>query len=84
MSEPVFTLTRRSYLTGRAVLLGANIFVAMEAVASLAIEHPEWDMEERRTWDEWESQARITLPTSLREPSTATQQQHDGDHDNDH
>ena len=29
--------------------------VAADAVASTAIEHPEWDLDEKRTWDEWEA-----------------------------
>lgn len=28
--------------------------MAMEAVTSTAIEHPEWDLSELKTWDEWE------------------------------
>ena len=32
-----------------------GLFVAAEAVATTAIEHPEWDMDEVRTWAEWES-----------------------------
>lgn len=27
--------------------------LAVEAVASTAIEHPEWDLNERRSWDQW-------------------------------
>lgn len=34
--------------------LGTTVFEAVEAVASTAIEHPEWPpLSERRTWDEW-------------------------------
>lgn len=47
------TYTLRNYLTIQATIEGADVFTAMEAVASTAIEHPEWDMDERRTWDEW-------------------------------
>lgn len=47
-------ITRRRYLTLKAMQGGAGILMASEAVASTAIEHPEWDMEEMRTWDEWE------------------------------
>ena len=43
------------YLTVKAVAAGVNSFLASEAVASTAIEHPEWDMDERRTWEEWEA-----------------------------
>jgi hypothetical protein len=37
------------------MLGGAPIWAATEAVATVAIEHPEWDMEEEKTWEEWES-----------------------------
>lgn len=47
--------TRRQYLTRKVIDAGANVWVAMEAVASTAIEHPEWDMDKQRTWDEWEA-----------------------------
>lgn len=47
------TYSRRSWLTIQATLTGIDVFMAIEAVASTAIEHPEWDMDERRTWDEW-------------------------------
>jgi hypothetical protein len=47
------SLTRRQYLTAQAVLRGANVWSAVEAVASTAIANPEWDMDEERTWDEW-------------------------------
>lgn len=52
--EPI---TRRAYLTLRAMQAGADLFVAMEAVASTAIEHPEWDMDLKRTYAEWEQRA---------------------------
>jgi hypothetical protein len=35
---------------------GCGMFTAQEAVASTAIEHPEWDLDKRMTipeWDEW-------------------------------
>jgi hypothetical protein len=47
-------ITRRLYLLTKAMETGASNLVVMEAVASTAIEHPEWDMEEKRTWEEWE------------------------------
>lgn len=46
--------TRRYYLLAKACEAGADIFMALEAVSSTAIEHPEWDMNERRTWEDWE------------------------------
>lgn len=48
-------VTRRLYLLTKAMETGASNLVVMEAVASTAIEHPEWDMEELRTWEEWET-----------------------------
>lgn len=54
MSEP---LTRRRFLTVHALLAGADVFTAVEVVASVALAHPEWDLDERRTWDEWEASA---------------------------
>lgn len=47
-------MTRRAYLMFKAMEDGAGPFVAAEAVSSTALEHPEWDMDEERSWDEWE------------------------------
>lgn len=47
--------TRRQYLRTQVILHGAPLFMAEEAVSSVAIEHPEWDMDETRTWNEWVS-----------------------------
>lgn len=47
-------LTYRQWLTYQALLAGAEWPTVHEAVASTAIEHPEWDMDETHTWDEWE------------------------------
>lgn len=47
-------LTKRQWLTRRLILDGSDIWTAIEAVSSVAIEHPEWDLEEERTWGEWE------------------------------
>lgn len=48
-------MTRRRYLMLKAMESGAGLFVAAEAVSSVAIEHPEWNMDEERTFEEWES-----------------------------
>lgn len=63
--EPRRTLqiTRRRFLTIKALAAGAGPFLAAEAVATTALEHPEWDMEERRTFDEWN---RATSPARRR------------------
>lgn len=47
-------LTRREYLLLNAFAAGAYILTAQEAVASVAIEHPEWDMDEVHSLDEWD------------------------------
>jgi hypothetical protein len=47
-------LTRREYLALRAVVSGASFGTAHEAVSSVAIEHPEWDLAETKTFAEWD------------------------------
>lgn len=47
-------LTRHQWLIRKAIDSGAGPFAALEAVASVAIDHPEWDMDETKTWAEWE------------------------------
>ena len=47
--------TRREWLTRHAILAGASAVLAIEAVSSTALEHPEWDMDgETKTMAEWE------------------------------
>lgn len=48
------TWTRRQYLTARVVMEGTPLLAAIEAVHSTALAHPEWDLDEERTWEEWE------------------------------
>lgn len=49
-------ITRHRYLIMQAILHGAGLILALESVASTALAHPEWDMDEEKTWDEWENQ----------------------------
>lgn len=50
------TFTRRQFLTYHALMQGdVDLWQAIEAVASTAIEHPEWDMDEAMTWAEWQA-----------------------------
>lgn len=52
-------ISRRSYLTFKVMMeTECNFMMATEAVASTAIEHPEWDLEETKTWAEWEGGTR--------------------------
>jgi hypothetical protein len=54
-TEAESRITRRGYLILRAMQeAGCGYPLASEAVASVAIEHPEWDMEQKKTWSEWE------------------------------
>jgi len=49
-------LTRRQYLVLTTMeQTGCDVFLAMEAVASTALERPEWDMTEKRTFQGWDS-----------------------------
>lgn len=34
-----------------------SIFEAKEAVATSALAHPSWDMDEQKTWHAWEEEA---------------------------
>lgn len=48
------TITRRRYLLINILEAGTDPFVALESVASTALAHPDWDLDEERTWEEWE------------------------------
>lgn len=50
-------LTRRSYMMIKAMEReeAGSLWLVAEAVASTAMEHPEWDMTETKSWDEWEA-----------------------------
>lgn len=53
--------TRRTYLTLSALESGGSPMWAREAVASVALAHPDWDMDERREWVEWMSDVEAPL-----------------------
>jgi hypothetical protein len=54
MAEFEYTLTRREFLIWHTVIkTGCPWFLATEAVASTALEHPEWNLTEEHTWAEW-------------------------------
>lgn len=52
--------TRRQYLTYTAIMdgvdRGMNFPEARDAVAITALEHPEWDMDEELTWEQWQAE----------------------------
>jgi hypothetical protein len=43
---------------GAGYLAGTSITLAMEAVATIALSHPGWDMSEEKSWHEWEKMER--------------------------
>jgi hypothetical protein len=49
-------ITKREYLVVKAIFGGATYLQAKEAVDSTALEHPEWDLNEAKTFDEWENE----------------------------
>jgi hypothetical protein len=54
-TEPDRLYTRREWLTRRAIMTGASANLAIEAVSTTALEHPDWDMDgETKTMAEWE------------------------------
>lgn len=50
-------VTRQTYLWTKALERGEYLVLAIQQAADLALEHPEWDMNERRTWAAWEEQS---------------------------
>lgn len=59
MKKGITKVTRRVYLIAKALTVDMNkptinYTQAMAAVDSVAIEHPEWDMDEEKTWKEWD------------------------------
>lgn len=46
-------LTEQLYARCAEEMIPLNPFMAMEAISSTALEHPEWDMDEMRTREEW-------------------------------
>lgn len=48
-------ITRRQYLMFSALEMeGSTYLMAIEAVATTALAHPDWNMDERQTWEEWD------------------------------
>lgn len=64
-------VSRRGYLILRAMEYGADIFTATEAVATTAIEHPEWDMSEERTLSEWDASEHPSVRIGSNGPADA-------------
>lgn len=48
-------ITMRTYLVIQTMVNAeCHWSLAIEAVNTTALEHPEWDLTERRTWAQWE------------------------------
>ncbi len=52
-------LSRRMYLIGKLSLAGVGFFLANEAISARAAANPDWDMNELKTWDEWERDGNV-------------------------
>lgn len=52
---PELPMTRRAYLIQSAILSGAGVSEALERASSVGLSHPEIDMTELATWQEWEA-----------------------------
>jgi len=53
--------TRREYMLVKLSATSSgtiNIFMAAEAIASVALAHPEWDMDETKTLAQWNAAGR--------------------------
>ena len=57
-------ISRRRYLIVQSLLShpGISIWSAVEAVANTALAHPEWDMEETKTWEWWNLPGAVVGP----------------------
>lgn len=52
--DGALTMTRSAYMAIAVMeTSGCGWITALEAVASTALAHPEWDMGERKTLDQW-------------------------------
>jgi hypothetical protein len=49
-------MSKLTYLTVKACQAGGRFWVVQEAVASTALAHPEWDLDVRRSFAEWEDE----------------------------
>lgn len=50
-------ITRRAYLMRKMMMEGVQSFQVAEAISTVALDHPDWDMDEIKTWTEWEKQS---------------------------
>lgn len=49
-------ITRRGYLILRAMAeTGASYAMASKAVAAVGREHPDWNLDEKAVWSEWQA-----------------------------
>lgn len=56
--KAVSLISRRVYLILAAMHQSrCGYGMAAEAVSSVALEHPDWDLSEERSWEDWEREA---------------------------
>lgn len=48
-------LTLRQYLTRKAIDAGTTPYDAVAALQALEVEHPEWDMDQVQTLEQWDN-----------------------------
>lgn len=54
-------ITMLTYLAIRAMIhTGCNWMYGIEAVQSTSLDHPEWDLNERQTWEHWDKRFGMT------------------------
>ncbi len=47
------TYTRRQFMEYSRIMEGEPCWNARQAVATAALEHPDWELDEKMTWAEW-------------------------------
>jgi hypothetical protein len=59
-AKPNDPITYEMYLVARLLQHGVSWPSAIESVINTSFEHPEWDDEPKRTWDEWQGLHSVT------------------------
>jgi hypothetical protein len=49
-------MTRTTYMIVKANLAGGSFWENQEAIDTAISRHPEWNLAEMKSWDEWEAE----------------------------
>lgn len=60
LSRRTYLIIKKTETPGGYSSSALPSLVAASAVDTMAAEHPEWDMEETRTWAEWEADEQLS------------------------